>query len=426
MVEPSSYWLNDTFPKFNQSPHCSSNIVIIGAGISGISTAYWLLKLGVEDITIIDKDYICSGATGRNGGHVWPLPTLHYEDDFVKKYGIDEIEELDLFYLKNVELIEDFLKEHDKENSCEFMQKGGLSVAIHDDKEYNELIDIVSRLGKNGLAQKLGLELLDNNDTTKKFVDSSINSFGKFRSIYTSKAYQIWPSKFVDKILEVCLKMGGLKVYTKIRVDAVSNLQVQYTNTKTNTTGTIDCNKIIYCTNAWSKNLIPKLFANDKLLYPVRNHVIMTSPIPIKIMQSDMNLSLNLNSMNKYFYLIKRPDNRLVVGTKIDHDDVTNTTNIDSALSFTDRSNKLIKLLIEVWPALQNLDLKVEANWIGVLAYTLDGNPFVGKIDRNEYVCVGFCGGGMVKCFGAAKALAKTIFYDKNFLTKCFDPNRFN
>lgn len=50
-----------------------SDIVIIGAGYTGISTAYHLLKLlGSHDkpypaITILEARQICSGATGRNG-----------------------------------------------------------------------------------------------------------------------------------------------------------------------------------------------------------------------------------------------------------------------------------------------------------------------------------------------------------------------
>ena len=47
-----------------------ANIVIIGAGISGLSTAYNLAKKGMKDIVVIDKSYITSGSTGRCGAGV--------------------------------------------------------------------------------------------------------------------------------------------------------------------------------------------------------------------------------------------------------------------------------------------------------------------------------------------------------------------
>jgi len=47
-----------------------ANIVIIGAGISGLSTAYNLAKNGMKDIVVIDKAYITSGSTGRCGAGV--------------------------------------------------------------------------------------------------------------------------------------------------------------------------------------------------------------------------------------------------------------------------------------------------------------------------------------------------------------------
>src|SRR5690242_17113046 len=48
-----------------------AEVVIIGAGIMGLSIAYNLAKAhGVTDVTVIDRSYLCGGASGRNGGGV--------------------------------------------------------------------------------------------------------------------------------------------------------------------------------------------------------------------------------------------------------------------------------------------------------------------------------------------------------------------
>ena len=47
-----------------------ASIVIVGAGISGLSAAYNLAKAGMKDVVVIDKDYFTNGATGRCGAGV--------------------------------------------------------------------------------------------------------------------------------------------------------------------------------------------------------------------------------------------------------------------------------------------------------------------------------------------------------------------
>jgi sarcosine oxidase subunit beta len=42
------------------------DVVIIGAGVHGLSTAYYLAKQGVTNIAVIDKGYVGGGASGRN------------------------------------------------------------------------------------------------------------------------------------------------------------------------------------------------------------------------------------------------------------------------------------------------------------------------------------------------------------------------
>src|SRR4029077_15392 len=47
-----------------------AEVVIIGAGIMGLSIAYHLARLGVTDVSVVDQGYLCGGASGRNGGGI--------------------------------------------------------------------------------------------------------------------------------------------------------------------------------------------------------------------------------------------------------------------------------------------------------------------------------------------------------------------
>jgi ribulose 1,5-bisphosphate synthetase/thiazole synthase len=48
------------------------DVVIIGGGLTGIATAFWLSKVcPLLSIVILEGRTISGGATGRNGGHLW-------------------------------------------------------------------------------------------------------------------------------------------------------------------------------------------------------------------------------------------------------------------------------------------------------------------------------------------------------------------
>jgi sarcosine oxidase subunit beta len=47
-----------------------ADVVIVGAGIMGLSVAYHLAARGITRVTVVDRGYLCGGASGRNGGGV--------------------------------------------------------------------------------------------------------------------------------------------------------------------------------------------------------------------------------------------------------------------------------------------------------------------------------------------------------------------
>src|SRR5580704_1705920 len=47
-----------------------AEIVVVGAGIMGLAIAYHLARLGVKGVVVLDRSYLCGGASGRNGGGV--------------------------------------------------------------------------------------------------------------------------------------------------------------------------------------------------------------------------------------------------------------------------------------------------------------------------------------------------------------------
>jgi len=48
----------------------SADVVIIGAGITGVALAYTLARRGVRDVVILERSFPGAGATGRCGGGI--------------------------------------------------------------------------------------------------------------------------------------------------------------------------------------------------------------------------------------------------------------------------------------------------------------------------------------------------------------------
>ena len=113
------------------------DVVVIGAGVHGLATAYYLAKQGVTDVAVLDRGYIGSGASGRN--------TAIIRSNYRTPEGI-------AFYDVSVKLYEQLSKELDY--NVLFSQHGHLTLAHTDSAinglrvraETNKLLGVDSRL----------------------------------------------------------------------------------------------------------------------------------------------------------------------------------------------------------------------------------------------------------------------------------------
>lgn len=91
-----------------------TDIVVIGSGLSGVATAYFILKDNPNSpsIEFLEARKICSGATGRNGGHVKP-DTYSDIPKFTKLSGMEAAAQLADFEARHVHEIKDLVEKED-------------------------------------------------------------------------------------------------------------------------------------------------------------------------------------------------------------------------------------------------------------------------------------------------------------------------
>jgi hypothetical protein len=120
----NSFWTKDIHELHN---HRSTellpeicDVVIIGAGYAGISTAYHLVEeqgTVIKSITILEARGVCSGATGRNGGHLRPdlyggIPT------YISRGGLEAGAEIARFEIATLHAMKKVIREENID--CDF------------------------------------------------------------------------------------------------------------------------------------------------------------------------------------------------------------------------------------------------------------------------------------------------------------------
>lgn len=134
----ASYWLSEPhwLDNHRSTPELPSHadFVIIGTGIAGVSTAYHLTETdklanrnrnlndtappshqgqrGAEtpppSILLLEGRTVCSGATGRNGGHIKKLPSTI--DELIQVYGFGVAGEIVQFIRENIYAVKDVIE----------------------------------------------------------------------------------------------------------------------------------------------------------------------------------------------------------------------------------------------------------------------------------------------------------------------------
>lgn len=97
-----SIWLKDAKTFY---PTCSNHqvcdVLIIGAGLTGITTAYYLSR-ETSDVIVVEADIVGNGASGRNTGKVSSQHDIIYHK-LINKLGIEKAK---AYYTSNKEAIE--------------------------------------------------------------------------------------------------------------------------------------------------------------------------------------------------------------------------------------------------------------------------------------------------------------------------------
>lgn len=130
----TSFWNEDKQPmddhRTTSDLPSHADIVIIGSGFAGVATAYHILKDHPQppSIVLLEARKACSGATGRNGGHVKPDPYFNVTR-YIKMYGEEAAAELAAFETANVYAVKELVETESIE--CDFHLTRAIDVFLN-------------------------------------------------------------------------------------------------------------------------------------------------------------------------------------------------------------------------------------------------------------------------------------------------------
>ena len=126
-----------------------AEVVIVGAGVTGLSTAWWLAKSGV-DVVVVDKGVVGYEASSRNGGDTVnranepPVYPLAAESLRIWPVLADEIGYPTEFYAGSVHVsVDEEAFEMQKKTRHRMEEKFGIESKILDAQEIRELLPMV-------------------------------------------------------------------------------------------------------------------------------------------------------------------------------------------------------------------------------------------------------------------------------------------
>ena len=149
-MEPTKpYWLNDApYQDFRSTAElpARADVVVIGGGITGVSTAYFLRQHGIE-VTLLERRGLSGGATGRNGGHISPGTSERFSES-VRRYGVERTRAIYDYSTRCAMAVQDFVRENDVQ--CELRFNGSGIAAVVGTGEATARIPDGARISVDG------------------------------------------------------------------------------------------------------------------------------------------------------------------------------------------------------------------------------------------------------------------------------------
>ena len=380
-MKKKSIWENEIKNNYsNLREDINVDVLIIGGGITGISTAYHLKDSNLK-ICVVDRKYIASGVSCKTTGKLTYLQDLIYtkisdiyNNDVAKKYYESQKDAINL--------VEKIIKVNDIK--CDYTKQKSYLFASH--KWDKEKIKYEKRL-----LQSFGSTVND----VKKLPVNLFNYYG----ISVNDTAYFHSVKYINKLAEICFK-SGVRIYEKTNIIDFKENEIGY-----------------ICYTEKNKIFAKKLviachypFFLFSYFFPIKGH-LEQSYIGAGEVSEKKNVSgINVSKSSKSFRYHSNGEKNYLIYLNRTHN-LANKFNI----------NNNFENLLEDF---KKLNLFPQFIWSNVDIITNDYLPYIGKLKKDMYIATGYNTWGMTNGSLAGLIISDLILNRENKYISLFNPYR--
>ena len=378
--EPMEFELNHSHWARSQPPQnqpltndIAVDVAVLGGGFTGLSTAHYIRRISPDKRVVVLEAKGCgNGASGRNGAMVLTMTADRYMN-FSSVPAMDK-----KIYDLTAQNIQTLAKLSAATGiDCELDTNGALQVlsTAEDSSAAKVYVQEARSLGmpvefwsKQQLASAIGTEIYD-------------------AAFFDPNGGHVHPMKLVH-VFKAAAETAGAEIYENTPVASIEEGPVHLLRT----TGgqTVKAKSLVLATNAFTQRLG---YLRNSIL-PVHEYVGVTQPLgEQKLTEIGWQKRVPFNdSRTEVFYLGLTRDNRIHIGGGRPSYFFNNGTSDPAAASHFEQ---LQRELVRIYPKLDGIEFEV--TWSGVVDWSLDESPSVGRMGRhnNIFYGLGYSGHGV-------------------------------
>jgi glycine/D-amino acid oxidase-like deaminating enzyme len=378
-----SLWQATTSSEF----HCprvtddqEADVVIIGAGFTGLSAALHLGELG-KSVVVLEAEEIAWGAAGRNGGQVNPgwkiLPS-----QIRALYGSERGHRILRLVDSTCDLVFDLIDRHAIDCAP---RRTPYFRAAFGARGVREVKDWVREWGDYGSPVTLKDEPQTRDLTGSKFFHGGMED---------ARGGSLQPLAYARGLAQAA-KRAGAKMFSNSRAKRVYRERGQWF-VETQNGVKVSAQHLVLATNGYTDELWPGL---RKQIVPVASLQAATEPLPNKVLQTLLPGGHHLSDTRRaMIYCRIDENNRFQIGGR--------GSPFTPTLQQGDTRNLQVQAC-KIFPQLKNF--KWEFHWGGLVAMTSNHVPQLIELGDNAHAGLGYNGRGIAMATTMGKQIADLI-----------------